>query len=49
VKLEKPVDIKEVSLGFTTYAAELMDVVLGSPASVVLEGGLNSTELVPLG
>jgi hypothetical protein len=49
IKLDAPVELKHIRMGFQSYVADFTDKVFGVPSAVLVEGGADQNNLQPLG
>jgi hypothetical protein len=49
VMLEKESEIRHIIMGFNSYLSDVTDKLLGTPSSIMIEGGLDSNNMFPLG
>ena len=49
LELDRVCEMKQLKLGINTVWTDYNDKVLGVPSSILLEGGINKTSLLPLG
>lgn len=49
MQLDRPCEMKSIKIGFNEVWTDYADKVLGLPSSVLVEGGMNEKNLIPLG
>ena len=49
ILLEKESEIKQIIIGFNSYLSDSTDKLIGTPSSIMIEGGTDLNNLAPIG